>query len=309
MFFDRKRDEAIRNAAFAWLAHRRDLRGTDVFPHAELKQGLKYQGQQVKLISPQGIFKPRVMELPLSITTAPKKPYDDGFDAESGLLRYRYRRAPDALNHRDNVGLRNVMQRGLPLVYLHGVVPGSYLAVWPAYVVQDDLGSRTFSIDLAKTGTNLLSAADWQDTDPALRRRYALTVVQQRLHQGAFHDRVLRAYRNQCALCRLRHAELLDAAHIVADSSPAGTPETSNGLAFCRLHHAAFDRFFIGIRPDYTIEVRPRILRERDGPTLRHAIQGLHGEEICVPRKIADRPAKVRLEERYTRFRELAEAS
>jgi putative restriction endonuclease len=80
----------------------------------------------------------------------------------------------------------------------------------------------------------------------------------------------------QCAFCRLRHEELLDAAHIIPDVEPAGEPLIRNGLSLCILHHAAYDRYFIGIRPDFTLEVREDIRHEEDGPTLLHAIQGLH---------------------------------
>ena len=80
----------------------------------------------------------------------------------------------------------------------------------------------------------------------------------------------------------------------------------SNGLALCQLHHGAFDRFFLGVRPDYVIEVRPDVLEEEDGPTLKHAIQGLHGTRIMVPRRREDRPAAELLEARYRRFREKA---
>jgi hypothetical protein len=52
---------------------------------------------------------------------------------------------------------------------------------------------------------------------------------------------VLAAYRHQCSLCRLKHEELLDAAHIIPDADPEGEPVVSNGLALCRLHHSAFD--------------------------------------------------------------------
>jgi len=54
-------------------------------------------------------------------------------------------------------------------------------------------------------------------------------------------------------------------AHIVADSEDEGDPVVSNGLALCKLHHAAFDSFFLAVRPDYTIEVRRSILEESDG--------------------------------------------
>ena len=50
---------------------------------------------------------------------------------------------------------------------------------------------------------------------------------------------MLEAYQSQCAFCRLRRAELLDAAHIIPDSHPLGEPRVSNGLALCKIHHAA----------------------------------------------------------------------
>ena len=102
-----------------------------------------------------------------------------------------------------------------------------------------------------------------------MRRAYATAAVRVRLHQRAFRERVLRAYRQQCAFCRFRHPELLDAAHILPDSDPGGEPVVRNGLALCTLHHGKFDRLFLGVRPDDTIEVRPDILREEDRS--RHA--------------------------------------
>src|ERR1041384_3036364 len=80
----------------------------------------------------------------------------------------------------------------------------------------------------------------------------------------AFRERVLEAYRYQCSFCRLRHEQLLDAAHIIGDTEAQGEPVVRNGLSLCKLHHAAFDNHFVGLRPDYVLEVRPDILRERD---------------------------------------------
>ena len=88
----------------------------------------------------------------------------------------------------------------------------------------------------------------------------------QRMHQREFRQRVRRAYREQCAICRLRHEELLDAAHILPDGHPRGEPVVPNGLALCKPHHAAFDRHVLGVRPDLTVELRPDVLREPDGP-------------------------------------------
>jgi putative restriction endonuclease len=54
------------------------------------------------------------------------------------------------------------------------------------------------------------------------------------------------------------------------------------------------------------IQVRPDLLEEEDGPTLRHAIQGLHGQEIRLPHRPNHRPNVQLLTRRYERFVELA---
>jgi putative restriction endonuclease len=100
----------------------------------------------------------------------------------------------------------------------------------------------------------------------------------------------------------LRHRELLDAAHI-RDDALGGEPVVTNGIAMCKIHHAAFDSMLMAVRPDFGIEVRRDILDEEDGPTLRHAVQGLHGGRIELPRQRAARPSQDLLEERYQLFR------
>ncbi len=50
-------------------------------------------------------------------------------------------------------------------------------------------------------------------------------------------------------MCRLKHVDLLDAAHILSDSD-GGQPVVTNGLSLCKIHHAAYDRGIVGVRPD-----------------------------------------------------------
>lgn len=226
------------------------------------------------LLGPQGIFKPAILaEMPLSIMTkavveGEARPYDDALGAD-GFLRYRYRGMDP--RHRDNVGLRLVMQRGVPLVYLFGVTPGRYLPVWPVFIVRDLPEELAFSVAVDAPYMPVLS-----DPRPALasleaRRAYVTVMAQRRVHQQSSRERVLEAYRTQCAICRLRHEELLEAAHILPDGHPRGEPIVPNGLALCKLHHAAFDRHILGITPELRVEVRLDILREADGPMLRSA--------------------------------------
>ena len=302
--FDPIHDARVRSAAFEWLSDQISRHG-DVLARTLLAEGFKLAGVRVPLIGPQGIFKPQVLEAaPLSITTAPRGPYDDSF-GPGGLLRYRYRGTDK--DHTDNRGLRFALERRLPLVYFHGVVPGKYLATWPVFVVADDPEKLTFTVavdDAVHLGPQGEAPVLDSDSSETARRAYVTAAVRVRLHQRAFRERVLEAYRRQCAFCRLRHDELLDAAHIIPDAEPEGEPRVSNGLSLCSLHHAAFDRYFIGLRPDFTIEVRKDVLKEHDGPTLLHAIQALHETRIVLPSQKALRPARELLEIRYRRFRQ-----
>ncbi len=296
-------DPNIRSAAFDWLSEHVELLG-EVLPWSLLAHGFVHGGERIPLVSQQGIFKPRSMALPLSIRTGMAGPYDDGWGPD-GLLRYRYRGTDP--QHRDNRGLREAMARGLPLAYFHAIAKARYMAVWPVYVVGDDELALTFRVavddarldpGIVREGVELESV----DEDFGSRRRYVTSLVRRRLHQRAFRERVLRAYRQQCALCRLRHAELLDAAHIVPDTEERGEPRVANGLALCKLHHAAFDAFFLSVTPECRIEVRRGILEEKDGPMLVIGLQRLHGQKIQVPRQAGMRPDPTLLAQRHERF-------
>jgi putative restriction endonuclease len=286
------------------------MRYGDVLPRKLIEQGFVLDDTRVPFVGPSGIFKPKILrEAPISITTTPSGPYQDRIGPD-GLLHYSYR--GEDQNHRDNRGLRTAMRERLPLIYFHGISTGRYVATWPAFVVGDAPSLLTFSVEFddswhlgidTKSGENGSSVG--VDTAEG-RRAYITSTVRVRLHQRAFRERVLEAYRRQCAFCRLRHEELLDAAHIIPDSQPAGEPIVPNGVALCNLHHAAFDKFFVGLRPDYVIEVRADILKEGDGPTLKHAIQGLHGARMQLPHRMELRPDIDLLSQRYAHFLEAA---
>jgi putative restriction endonuclease len=310
---DAAADQAIRVASFAFLDAQRARHG-DALPWSTLLEGFIFEGRRVPLTSQQGIYKPAVHDLPISIRTTPPEegqppPYEDGMGTD-GLLRYRYRGTDPS--HYQNVWLRRAMQQQVPLVYLFGVIEGQYLPVYPVYIFRDEPQALTFHVavdDRARIGQTIGSVAtlaemtstDVRETD--LQRNYRTRVTLERLHQETFRQRVLRAYRARCAICRLKHTELLDAAHILPDGHPRGEPIVPNGLALCRLHHAAFDRYVIGIRPDLVIEVRRDILEEHDGPMLRYGLQEISGQRVLVPGAIRERPRADFLEERYALFR------
>ena len=270
----------------------------DVLPRTLLQKGFSFEGAQIPLVSPQGIFKPKILVWPLSITTVFGGPYEDAFTPEG--LHYKYRGTdPD---HPDNVGLRELMKRSRPLVYFHGISPGQYLSVWPVYVVGDNPGALTFRIALDDM-ESVASPPEMGVKETEIKRAYLTASIRIRLHQRTFRERVLEAYRSMCAFCRLRHRELLDAAHIIPDADPEGDPKITNGIALCKIHHAAFDAFMLGITPDYKIHVRSDILDEEDGPMLQYGLKGLHNGELILPAARIHWPDQDFLAQRYETFR------
>ena len=302
--FSPNHETDIRRSAFEFLQAATDRYG-DVLNWNLLTKGFIYKGEVVPLLGASGIWKPRLFEsVPISITTAPPSPtrpapYDDGLDVHERLA-YRYRGADP--QHRDNVGLRLAMRDAIPLIYFFGIEKGEYLPTWPVYVVADDMQSLTFCVSIDDKA--LVGASPMAQTAVVneARRQYVTTITLRRLHQHKFRARVLRAYNSRCAVCRLKHSELLDAAHIIPDNDPRGEPVVPNGLALCKIHHAAFDRHILGIRPDMRVAIRSDILLEVDGPMLRYGLQEMEGAAIVLPSNVTLRPKAEFVEARYELF-------
>ena len=305
-------DDELRAALFARIQLLRD-RYAGRIPRDELSDGITIRGERIPIWNYQkGIFKPAALGrdgAALTIQTSAESPYEDTRDPEAGHFLYKYRGTDPG--HPDNVALRNAMYTQRPLLYLVAVDPGVYDAIFPVYVVGDDPARLEFTLvadeahavagaaaDVGALGT---SVADNAMT--AARRGYLTRAVMQRLHQQHFRRIVLHAYREQCAICRLRHAELLDAAHILEDRDPRGEPLITNGLGLCKIHHSAYDANIVGIDPDARVHVREDILVEIDGPMLRHGLQEVHGSRLILPRNVEHRPNRDFLAERFDRFR------
>ena len=298
-------ESKIRVKAFEFLQLSVDRYG-EVLPWGILTKGFSFQGITVPLIGASGIWKPRVLNsIPISITTAPPNPnrpapYNNGMDSR-GRLAYRYRGTDP--NHRDNIGLKQAMLNSVPLIYFFGIEKGHYLPTWPVFIVGDDPQNLTFNVSIDDINSIGQESIDLVEDFDEGRRKYVTTITLRRLHQQKFRSRVIKAYRSRCAVCRLRHEELLDAAHIVPDSDPRGEPIVPNGLSLCKIHHAAFDRHILGINPDLRVEIRSDILEEVDGPMLRYGLQEMDGHMIVLPSNKALRPRLDLVKARYADFK------
>ncbi len=257
-------------------------------------EAFRFDGESLKLIDQsRGIRNPRELEATLTILAQPAGPYQD-LETADGLLRYAYRTGPG--DGGDNRKLRRAAELQVPLILLRGIRAGVFVPVLPVYIARDVPEARYVEVAIDES---LRFLAKPQTDD---QRAYAERITRQRLHQPEFRARVLMAYETRCAMCHLHHAELLDAAHIVADAHPEGRPVVSNGLSLCKIHHAAYDQNFIGIRPDWVIEIQSELLHEIDGPMLRHGIQELSGSLLTVPKSRTSRPDPIKLEARYAEF-------
>jgi putative restriction endonuclease len=191
------------------------------------------------------------------------------------------------------------MQQRLPVIWFVGVEPGLYEPIYPVYIVGEEPDQLQFALALDEAQRFITPGSELSETT----KRYVERITRARLHQRVFRAQVLLAYEDRCTICRLHHPELLDAAHIVGDAEDGGDPVVPNGLAMCKIHHAAFDAQILGIRPDLTLHVRQDVLDEQDGWMLKGGIQGIHNARLAIlPKVRASQPNVERLERRYVQF-------
>lgn len=287
---------AIRADVFRWLDERYMENGG-----YELSRGLlesyTFEGEPIKLLDPggRGIRNPATFSSTLSIMTSlgKRNPYMDS-ESMDGWVTYHYRLGDGG----DNAKLARAVENGDPIVYFKAVRVGFYIPFYPIVIADNDPIARAVRFPLEQGLSFLGDPLQYTD----VQRRYAETIVRTRLHQPVFRARVLHAYAGACTVCDLRHSELLDAAHITADSDMRGVPQVRNGLAMCKIHHAAYDRSLMGITADFEVRIDQELLDEVDGPMLRHGLQDMHGRRIRLPRSSQAHPDRDRLATRFEQF-------
>jgi putative restriction endonuclease len=288
-------EEEFRQLVMVAVAERAASNG-GVISRAELSALLLANGETRRVIdTSKGIWNPRDLAATLSIVSSPSGPYDDR-QVDGGLFHYDYR---SGSTEGDNTKLRRAFELGLPVILLRKIDNGIYVPVLPTYVVADDINNRQFLLALDESLRFLANPM----SPTVAEKRYAERVIRARLHQPEFRGRVIRAYHATCTVCSLKHADLLDAAHIIGDGEDGGDPIVTNGLSLCKIHHAAYDRNLLGISPEYTVHLDKDLLDEVDGPMLRHGLQEMHGRSLILPIKPTELPDRERLSVRFERFR------
>lgn len=286
------RDQELRARCFLALDALRAQFGSELPYRGVLDRGFFFEGRRIPFLSHmKGIFRAAAQRGPsaLAVMTSSSSPYDDE-ETDEGFW-YAFRDGAEELP--DNRALRAAHESGVPIVYFVGVRPGWFEPIYPCWVVDRELRRVLISPTPSATAVIAMPSED--------ERRYATRTVRQRLHQSRFRGLVLPAYRDRCAVCRLKERRLLDAAHIISDSQIQGKPVVPNGLSLCSIHHRAYDEDLIGIDPDYRVHVSKGLLEEEDGPMLE-LLKTFHAARIEVPRSAKLAPDRMRLAERFERF-------
>lgn len=294
-------DLALRTSAIDWLRVRTND-GLDALSSDEIGE-FRFRDEPFRLMDAQrGIRKPAVLTSALSIRTTYRpagaaRPYDDDTGPD-GLVRYKWRGSdPD---HPENRALREAMRQRVPMIWFWGVGTALYKPIFPIYLIDEEQSLQQFVV--ATDGLQHLESTGSRVEE--VLRRYLRSETTRRLHQPVFRSMVMRAYNTRCSVCELKHGVLLDAAHIVEDKHELGIASVRNGLALCKIHHAAYDAGILGVSPDLVVQIRGDILHEVDGPLLEHGLKGLHGQPLrVVPSRRAERPDPELLEIHYARFR------
>lgn len=294
-------DIQIRNAAFLELKKRVDIHGQPL-PWSEIVRTFRIGDEEVYIANrARGIFRPRQMKKGvLSVkSTLPRagrfRRYVD--DRRDEALFYSLQ-GSDPTSH-DNQYLKEAYEEQTPFIYFHGVAPGSYEALWPAYITKWNPEKLRVEIQL---GT-IWGSSEKQIGIREEERRYRTQIAKQRIHQSSFREMVLSAYDNCCALTRLPVKKLLDAAHIYPDGHLLGRAKVTNGIAMSTLHHVAYDSNLLGIDPNGKITISERLSEIKDGPLLEFGLKDLHNSRIAFPKNSELRPDKDALAYRFEEFK------
>jgi putative restriction endonuclease len=111
----------------------------------------EYLGERIPLLDPQrGIRKPRQLLAALSIRTVYSsephaRAYEDDLGPD-GYLRYKWRGVDP--NHSENRSLRQAMTLRLPVIWFQGVAPGTYVPIYPVWLVAEESSARQFVVAL-----------------------------------------------------------------------------------------------------------------------------------------------------------------
>jgi predicted restriction endonuclease len=130
---------------------------------------------------------------------------------------------------------------------------------------KESLPIKSYEVqEVVKTLTESPKPANYDPIDAS--KRIIKISRESALRDRGFRQAVIEAYNHRCAVCglKIRSPDSLtwevEAAHIVPNRL-RGRDDIWNGIAFCHLHHWAFDVGWFTLLDDYQIKASPGIIK------------------------------------------------
>lgn len=153
---------------------------------------------------------------------------------------------------------------------------------------------------LAVESERLLAQLEGRSLPEVLTHEEAITLpegkvrealVKVRIGQTFFRNSVLAAYEYRCCISGLAVPELLNASHIVPwsqDTNQRSNP--SNGLCLNAVLDRAYDRGFLTVLPDQTVQLSSSLIAKQDDKVITSILLQYHGKKILTPSRFAPEP-------------------
>lgn len=259
-----------------------------------------------------GIFKPKLSNYVLCITSMLSSPYHDQVYFNPDRTWWvHYSPKSGGMDHAANVSLLRCSTDRQPLLVAKQVSDKShrdgsrYRLLGLGYVEQFDPGTDLFRIrglewaevsvvlglglsdDLVETALRLESLEAWT---PFVAEDRAVYQVSQERRDRAFAEIVLSNYDHTCAVSgqrfhSARHTEA-EGAHIIR-KDVRGTDDPRNGIALSKSVHWAFDRGIFMISDQYEVVINPKA---RTASSAHFPLLELDRKQIALPKDDYYRP-------------------
>ena len=177
--------------------------------------------------------------------------YSDDLSDDGVIYHYPTTSRTPARDAAEVQATKNAMIHRMPIfVVLPGTKSKSRRSLNLGWVCDFDDNNRQFLILFGDEHPPSYSKAETNSEPFHLEEepRRKLSNVMVRIGQQRFRFHVMSQYGHKCAVCDIRHPQLLKAAHI-RGKAERGTDDWRNGIPLCATHHDAFDNYLFGIDP------------------------------------------------------------
>lgn len=178
--------------------------------------------------------------------------YADDVSDDGIIYHYPKTARPPSRDLAEIQATKNAQNHQLPIfVILPGKTSKSRRSLKMGWVCDYDDETRQFLILFGEAAPPPYKPAELPDEPFNLHDNAPLktATVKARVGQQRFRFHVLQRYGHKCAVCDIRHPQLIKAAHICGKAEK-GSDDWRNGLPLCSTHHDAFDAHLFSIEPE-----------------------------------------------------------